>query len=365
MKKIFIAATKQNDGKTTVSLGLICSLKDRFKKVAFIKPIGQRYLEEDGVKIDEDSVLIEKVVTEHRVKRGLKDMSPVAVEKGFTEKYINSPNKKAITAKIKEAFRHVSKGTDLVIIEGTGHAGVGSVFDHSNAAVARLLGSKAIIVSSGGIGRPIDEIALNKALFEREGVKVLGVIINKVMPDKFDKINRLVRKGLERKKINVLGVIPYNPMLAQPTIEQILEETDFEVLCGRDSLEHTVSQVIVGAMEPHDAINYIVNDSLMITPGDREDIIVSVLGCLREGSEKKLKVAGIILSGGITPDKPIMDLLGKAQIPVLLAKADTYGVATRVYDLTVKIRPQDTDKINAVIKLIKDNVDLDKISRGM
>ena len=57
MKKIFIAATKQNDGKTTISLGLIFNFKDKFKKVAFIKPIGQRYLEEEGVKVDEDSVL--------------------------------------------------------------------------------------------------------------------------------------------------------------------------------------------------------------------------------------------------------------------------------------------------------------------
>ncbi len=76
MKKIFIAATKQNDGKTTVSLGLISNLKDRFGKVAFIKPIGQRYLEEEGQKIDEDSLLIEEVCG---IRCGLKDMSPIAV----------------------------------------------------------------------------------------------------------------------------------------------------------------------------------------------------------------------------------------------------------------------------------------------
>lgn len=356
MKKIFIAATKQNDGKTTVSLGLICNLKDRFKKVAFIKPIGQRYLEEEGVKVDEDSVLIEKVTASCQVRCGLKDMSPIAVEKGFTEKYIGSPNKKSITGQIKKAFRRVSRGEDLVIIEGTGHAGVGSVFDHSNATVAKLLGSKVIIISSGGIGRPIDEIVLNKALFEKEGVKVLGAIINKVLPNKFDKINRLVRKGLERKGIDVLGVIPYNQMLSQPTIEQILEEADFELLCGRDYLGRSVAQVIVGAMEPQDAIKYIVDNSLMITPGDREDMIRAVLGC---------KLSGIVLSGGITPNQAIMDLLNRAGIAVLSAKSDTYSVATRIHDLTVKIRPQDTDKINAVIKLIKDKVDLDKISQGM
>ena len=60
MKKLFLAATKQNDGKTTIALGLIFNLKERFKRIGFIKPIGQRYLEEEGEKVDEDSVLIEK-----------------------------------------------------------------------------------------------------------------------------------------------------------------------------------------------------------------------------------------------------------------------------------------------------------------
>ena len=362
MKKVFIAATKQNDGKTTVSLGLVQNFQQRFKKVGFIKPIGQRYLEEEGLKIDEDSVLIEEVCG---IKCGLKDMSPIAVEKGFTERYISRPDKKGITDQIKDSFRRVSSGRDLVIVEGTGHAGVGSVFDHSNATVAKLLSSKVIIISSGGVGRPIDEILLNKALFEKEGVKVLGVIVNKVLPDKFEKINRLVRKGLERKGVKVLGVIPYNSMLSWPTIEQILEETDFELLCGKEFLETIVSQVFVGAMEPHDAIKYIVDDSLMITPGDREDMIMTALGCFREGDEKRLKIAGIVLTGGITPDAPIMNLLSKAQIPVLLAKSDTYFVATSIHDLTVKTRPRDTDKISTVVKMIKENVDLDGIYRGM
>lgn len=362
MKRVFIAATKQNDGKTTVSLGLIKNLQERFKKIGFIKPIGQRYLEEEGMKIDEDSILIEKICG---IKCGLKDMSPIAVERGFTERYIARPEKNSISDQIKASFNRVAKGNSAVIIEGTGHAGVGSVFDHSNAYVAKLLGSKVIIISSGGIGRPIDEILLNKALFEKEGVKVLGVIINKVLPEKFDKINRLVRRGLERKKVNVLGVIPYDPMLARPTIEQILEETDYELLCGKDYLERSVSEVIVGAMESHDAIKYIVNDSLIITPGDREDMIMTALSCFRSTDEKRLKVAGIVLTCGITPDAQIMNLLSKAQIPVLLAKADTYYVATSIHDLTVKIRPSDTDKVNTVIKLIKDNVDLDMILRGM
>jgi BioD-like phosphotransacetylase family protein len=358
MKKIFVAATKQNDGKTTVSLGLICNFQQRFKKVAFIKPIGQRYLEEEGLKIDEDSLFIEEACG---MRMSLRDMSPIAVEKGFTENYILRPNKNSITRQINESFHRVCKGQDLVVIEGTGHAGVGSVFDHSNATVAKMFGSKVIIVSSGGIGRPIDEILLNKALFDKEGVRLLGVIINKVLPEKFEKINTLVRKGLETKGVSVLGVIPYNPMLSYPSVKQILEETNFQLLCGEDFLESYISRVIVGAMKPANALKYMVDDSLLIVPGDSEAMITTALQNYRETDKTKLKISGIILSGGIIPDEPIMDLLSKATIPVLLAPTDTYSVSSCIHDLTVKIRPENTAKINTAIKLIKDYVDLDKI----
>ncbi len=362
MKKVFIAATKQNDGKTTVSLGLICNFQSKFKKVGFIKPIGQRYIEEEGQKIDEDSLLIEEVCG---IKCGLKDMSPIAVERGFTEKYIAKPDKNSISDRIKKAFNRVSKKQDLVIIEGTGHAGVGSVFDHSNAYVARLLGSKVIIISSGGVGRPIDEIVLNKALFDKIGVKILGVIVNKVLPNKFEKINQLVRKGLKRQGINVLGVLPYDPVLSRPTIEQILEETNFELLSGKDFLENPASRVIVGAMYPRDAVKYIVNDSLLITPADRDDMITTALNCFREQDKEKLKISGIILTGESLPDKEIMVMLSNAEIPVLFAKSDTYTVAANIHCLTVKIRPRDFSKIESVVKLIKDYVDLDAILKGI
>ncbi len=361
MKRIFIAATKQNDGKTTVALGLISNFKKTFKRVGFIKPVGQRYLEEDGLKVDEDSVLIEDSLKICGIKCKLKDMSPVAVEKGFTEKYIVRPDRKTITSQIKEAFKRVSRNQKLVIIEGTGHAGVGSVFDHSNAVVAKLLGAKVILISSGGIGRPVDEIVLNKALFDKERVKLLGVIINKVMPEKFDKINDLVRKGLRRKGIDVLGVIPYNPMLSYPTVRQILEETGYETLFSSSgaSFDNYVTKIVIGAMHPKDAEKYIVDHSLVITPGDREDIIRLTL----ELSGKGCKIAGVVLTGDLLPNPEFINQIKDAAIPVLLTKADTYTAASTIHDLTIKIRPADKDKIETVKNLIRDYVDLDMIMK--
>ncbi|MFC1592606.1 phosphotransacetylase family protein [Candidatus Omnitrophota bacterium] len=361
MKKLFIAATKQNDGKTTVALGLIANLKERFKEIGFIKPIGQRYLEEDGEKIDEDSVLIERLFESLGTKYSLKDMSPIAVERGFTEKYILNPDKDRLTAVIKKSFSRIAQDKDLMVIEGTGHAAVGSIFDHSNSSVAKLLGAKVILISSGGIGRPIDEILLNKSLFEKDGIELAGVIINKVLPEKFFKVNRLIRRGLAAKGIDVLGVVPYLPLLSYPSIEQILEETDFKLLWGKESLNNLVKKIVVGAMQPHNALNYLVDRALLITPGDREDMILAALGYHSSKPGKGVHISGIVLTGDFLPDKRVMNLVEQSDIPVLLAKPDTYSVASRIHDLMVKIRPKDKEKIEAVKKIIRKYVDLDKI----
>lgn len=359
MKKIFIAATQQNDGKTTLSLGLMLNLlKEGFKSVSFIKPIGQRYLVEEGIKVDEDSVLIEEVLG---IKERLKDMNPVAVEKGFTERYILSPDKEAITSQIRDSFERISKGCDLIIIEGTGHAGVGSVFEHSNAYVAKLLEAKVLLISSGGLGRPIDEIVLNKALFDKEGVELLGVVINKVIPEKYDKINKLIRLGLKYKGIEVLGVIPYCKELSYPSVRQILEETDFELISGYSYIDNKFSCVLVGAMKPRDALHYIVDNCLLITPVDRIDIIKLALNTYRKIDKNKLKINCLVLSGKDYPSKALINIFNKKNLPVLLSKRDTYTTTCILNSINVKIRPQDKEKIQMVENLVANYINIKKI----
>src|SRR5438105_8223792 len=168
--RIFIAATRQNEGKTTASLGLIAALQQHYPRVGYIKPVGQRFVEVEEQKIDEDTVLMDSV---YRLNCPLVDMSPIAVEPDFTRKYLQSSNNDALVKTIRKAFDRVSWEKDFVLCEGSGHAGVGSVFDLSNARVAKLLNAKVVIVSQGGIGKPIDEVSLNQALFEKEGVEIL------------------------------------------------------------------------------------------------------------------------------------------------------------------------------------------------
>ena len=361
-RRIFISATGQNAGKTTFSIGLIAALLKRFKNIGVIKPIGQRYLMEQGFKVDEDSVLMDKIFG-LRSGLSIKDLSPIAVDRGFTERYIKgtSKSKSDYAEDILNSFRRVGEGKDLVIIEGTGHTGVGSVFDLSNATVAKLLDAEVILLAPGGVGRPIDEVMLNKALFDKEGVKLAGVVVNKVLPSKFDKIKRLIKMGFEKKALSVLGVMPYQKRLDLPTMREIYEEVKIKLLCGEKYLENIVDRILIGAMEVKEAVKYIVNNSLIITPSDRMDMIRAMIDLQRGKIKKNCKIAGLVLSGGIEPSLEILALLEKHKIPTLLSEGDTYSIAAKIHSMKVKIKPEDKDKIDIIKKMVSRYVDVDKI----
>ena len=359
MKKVYVAATQQHDGKTTISVGLYKAAEEHGCSPCFIKPVGQRYLLEEGVKVDEDAVLFKRALT---AEGEIKNLSPVTIPRGFTEKYIFGREPDRILGEIKDAFRQVAEGKDVAIIEGTGHAGVGSVIDASNAVVARELGADCIIVSQGGIGRCIDQICLNLALFEKEGVRCVGAVINKVFEEKYEKVNRAVRQGLHNVGIECLGVIPYRKELSFPTVVQLKEELDLELMCGEEYLENKVRHIIVAAMAPQNMVGYLTEGCLVVVPGDRVDnILVSINAHLMERHGAAPRVAGLLLTGGLIPHLSIVNMLSQVDVPVLLCEDDTATAAYRVRQFVAKITPGDTDKIALAAGLIKQHVDIDKL----
>jgi len=354
--RVFIAATRQNDGKTTASLGLIAVLQQHYPRVGYIKPVGQRFVEVEEQKIDEDTVLMDSVF---QLNCPLVDMSPIAVEPDFTRKYLQSSNNEALVKKIQKAFDRVAWEKDFVLCEGSGHAGVGSVFDLSNAQVARILGAKVIIVTQGGIGKPIDEVALNQALFEKEGVEIIGVIINKVIGTKLDYVSDFARRGFKRKGLDLLGVIPHQHILSSPTVDLIREELQAEVLSEPGRLDNLVDDVVVGAMGAQNAMNYFKRGVLLITPGDREDIILAACTGLDTRDEERM--AGIVLTGNLRPNANVLKVIRAMPIPVLFTAQDSYQVASKVHDLTVKTRPSDAGKISLIRDLIAKHVNVERI----
>jgi phosphate acetyltransferase len=362
-KKVFIAATRQNDGKTSVSVGLFRALQKRFGRLAYIKPVGQQYKVIDGEKIDKDAVLFKQV---YQLDDPLPLMSPIAVPSGFTESYILSPHRDALEKKVKDAFQQLSTDKDLVVVEGTGHGGVGSVFDMSNADVAKCLDTPIVLVSLGGIGKSIDEILLNKAFFESKGCRIAGVVINKVQADKLEKLTPLLTTSLQRNGLKLLGMIPFTNMLTRPTIRELAEDLEAEVVCGDAvALSNRVETFVIGAMLPHDAMRYFTPNTLLIVPANREDLMMTALCGKLLGSEVGYSVSGVILTGGLRPHESIVSLFEKSGIPMILVKEDSFKVATDINKMLFKLKADETEKIQTIQNLVESHVNIDAICEAL
>ena len=356
--RVYVAATRQNDGKTTACIGLMSVLRSRFPRLGFIKPVGQRYVEVEGHRIDADAVLMRDV---YGCPNALSDMSPIAVDRSFTRRYIDRPNPQELERLISDCFARVAVEKDIVVIEGTGHAGVGSVFDMNNARVAALLKAPTILVSCGGIGRPFDEITLNRAVFEKHGVRLIGVIVNKVQENKRAEITAYLSRALERAGLPLLGVIPHRPPLLCPTIRQVLDTLQADVLNGEENLHQPLKSIVIGAMTPHQALNYFTADSLIVTPGDRDDLVLTAISLASTSQTRaKRSVAGLVLTGGIRPRRNILQVIQRTNIPVLLSPDDTYRVASQLHDMMVKIKPEEENKIHLIQHMFEKYFDVNK-----
>ena len=361
-KRIFIAATRMNDGKTTTSLALFSAIRSITERVGFIKPVGQRFVEVEGRQVDEDSVLLNQIFN---VQTPIHAMSPIAVHATFSSEYLDNPsaNHANLIDKMCRAFDRAAFERDYIIVEGSGHAGVGSVFSLSNAEVAKRLNAKVIIVARGGIGRPVDEIALNKAVFEAAGVGIIGAIINKVEPDKLEMVDKYCRIALEHMNIPLLGCIPHEYKLTQPNLEQVVAVTNGRWLNGKNTgSKNRIDKVIIGAMAAKGLVEHLVKGILIIAPGDREDIILSAIAT--DGLHSDKLIAGIILTRNMLPDPELMEMIEKTSIPVIVCGEDSYNVASKINNMTVKTQPSDEDKIPIIKDLITKNIDLEVIQQA-
>jgi BioD-like phosphotransacetylase family protein len=348
--RIFLAATGQNRGKTTVSLGLAAGFVAEGHRLGFLKPVGQRYLVVDGSRADEDAVLMKEVFD---LPDALNDMSPVTLPRHFTTDFVMGRVADDLASAVADADQAVARDKDVVLIEGTGHAGVGAVIGLSNATVAAMLEAPVLIVSEGGVGRPIDEIVLNHALFERHGVRVAGAVVNKVNVDANPDLPEVLRRGLAQHGIELIGCIPFSELLANPSLELIVTHLQGELLAGEATAGAVIGSVAIGAMRADHAVPYLRDRTLVITPGDRDDLVDVTLEAFRSGQERGHPlVTGLVLTGGFRPPAPVLEQLREAGLFTYVVDTDTYRTAQDVHDILVKTHPTDTDKIATIIDLV-------------
>lgn len=361
MRPLYVVGTHRNVGKTTTCIGLIGALRERGLKVGYMKPLGQRVTTIHGEVFDDDTLAVV-----HGMDLDSSEV-PMAVPlpRGRVEAEVRHLHADVLAEKVRKTFELLQAKHDIVIIEAMGHVAAGSCIKLSSSEVAQLVGARVLLISRGGIGSTIDDIALCSTFLTARGANLMGTVVNKVWPEKYRRVHEATTMGLENLGIRSFGTMPYEDTLAFPTMQQVVDLLKGKVVCGKDALSNRIGKVHVGAMQPQHMVGYLKNRTLVITPGDRSDNILAILSVHALERSAEPPVSGLILSGGFRPTEKVMSLLAEAGLSVMLCREDTHEIATRLQETVFKIAPDDRDRIGAAVCLVNEYVNVDAIIEAL
>jgi phosphate acetyltransferase len=354
-KSIFIATTQPFSGKSIVSLGLVDILLGKTQKIGYFKPIIN---DRPEIKIDShiDTLInhFKLPIQYERAYAYSREEANHLVESGFQGEIIDT---------IISKYKSLEAEYDFTIIEGSDFLGEGTAFEFdANATIAKNLGTPVIIVSSGD-GKTIPQI-LNSTLvtlqnFLQRKVKVIAIVVNKVNPSEVDEIRKELKSQL--KKNIIVSVIPKIIELKSPNMKEIKDHLGAKVMFGEKYLANRADHFIFGAMQISNFLNHIVQNVLIVTPGDRADIILASLQA--NLSKNYPKIAGIVTTGGFEIAESVIRLIegSNTMVPVLRVDDPSFYVATKVAGIHSKIVATNTDKINIAINTFRKYTDVQSL----
>ncbi len=348
-RRVFVAATGQNSGKTTTSLSLMYMARKKYKRVGFIKPFGPKpTVTDNGMVVDKDAALMAEVF-------GLEDdlqlMSPVVLMPGDTQKLLDGELDGAeMLQKMLAAIEELDRKNDFLIIEGAGHTGVGSVVGFSNARVARLIDAPVVMVTGGGVGNVVDAVYMNLALFQKEGAEVRAILTNKIMPDKRDKILRYLELAFSDEPFKVIGGFNYQPILANPTLRRISQTLNVELQGSRDTAGKIVHHVQIGAAATQRVTELLKESSLVVVTSSRDELLVTLANIYNIPEYRHLLV-GLAIPGTANISAITQKILDNSGIPYMRINRTTAFVFNTINDDVSKLNARDTQKIDLVMEL--------------
>ncbi len=358
-KAIYIATSESNSGKSIITLGLMSMLIGRTAKVGYFRPIVEDF--EDG-KLDNH---IETVISYFGLDIRFEDA--FAITKSQLIKKKNKGKIGDVLDLIIEKFKHLEERFDFVLVEGTSFSGEGTAIElDMNVLIAKNLGIPAIIVGSG-VDKTLEEFLDSEYLaydsFKNKEVEVLAFIANKIQPENLKLAEDGLRSVLPKEVL--VSAIPAISSLDNPTVKEIVEELDAKVLFGKDYINNEVGSFSVGAMQLRNYLLHLKENALVITPGDRADII---LGALQANESVNYPtVSGIVLTGNILPEDSILKLIEglDSVVPIISVDGGTYRITNKIGSIKSKIYAENKHKIETSISTFEKYVDLDDLSNKL
>lgn len=358
-KAVYIATTEPNSGKSIISLGLMQILLGKTAKVGYFRPIVEDF-EKD--KVDNH---IKTILTHFEVD--LKPEDAFAYTRSEVVKLKNQNKDDEIINHIIHKYKAIEDKFDFVLVEGSDFSTEGNIIEwDTNILIAKNLGIPAILITSGK-NKTIEESVSNLYMafdsFRDKGVEVLMVVANKVAQEDRDLLITTLKDKIPHKVL--FGVIPSNPILGSPTVKEIVQELEGKILFGESHINNQVNGFSVGAMQLRNYLTHLKKDSLVITPGDRADII---LGALQANiSANYPTLSGIILTGGLIPELPIIRLIEGLSdvIPIISVEGGTFMVTNKIGAIRPRIYAENTEKIVTSIQEFEKYIPVNEITERL
>lgn len=355
-KAVYISSIESNTGKSIISLGLMQSLLRVKPKVAYFRPI---------IKDTQAGKKDNHISTIHHyfnLKQKYDDMF-VFTQSEIINK-INKGEEDEIINKIIEKYKKLEEEYDFVIVEDTDFSGHGMVVEMDlSILIAKNLNLPVIIVASGA-DKNLDEfiggLKLAYDSFKNKDIEVLSIVANKIQKKNIAKIKKSVGKQLpSRVSINA---IPLEETLKNPTIKEIIRAIDAKIIFGKEKINSITGDMKVGAMQLGEFLKCLTPNSLVITPGDRSDII---LGTSQAHMSKNYpEISGIILTGGLQPKKSVIKLIDGLEkpFPILTVKEGTFAIASKLGLVRSHIYAGSKDKIELSLDMFEKFVEIDLLT---
>ncbi len=349
-KALYVATLEAHSGKSLVVLGLMQLLLGKMAKVGYFRPVI------DDVKTGEIDNHINTVVSHFGLDIPFEDA--FALTQSQVVDMFNDGRQGDILDTIISKYKELEERFDFMLVEGSDFSSDGSIIEFDlNIDIAKNLGIPVVLIDNAR-GKTLEEFCgnLESAVntYIQKGIELLGVVANKVRPENKELVNKRLTAELKGK--TVAFTVPRVKNLSHPTISEILESLNGKVLFGEENLNNQTGSFGVGAMQLHNYLTHLRDNSLVITPGDRSDII---LGALQANlSDNYPVISGIVLTGGILPEPSILKLLKgfESHVPIISVKQGTFEAANLVGNIKSKIYAESKQKIATSITLFNTHI---------
>ena len=357
-KNLFITATEARSGKSAVCLGVMEILLRTVERVGFFRPFINA---SPSSNTDNDIELISSYY-----KLGIPPQDMYAYTRAEASNMLALRKHDQLLEGVLNKYKKLEQYYDFILCEGTDFEGSTASFEFDiNAEIANNLGCPVLLVANAHnkyVQEIIRSIEISIESLKSKGCNLLGTIVNRTDEEYTDELVSLLRTRVLRPD-QLIYTIKDEPSLGNPTIGEIANLLNAKVLYGKDQLNRHVHSFTIAAMQLRNFLTRIAHGTLVITPGDRADVIVA---CLSSVASMSLpNISGIMLTGGLLPEKPICKLIEgfTNMIPIISVEQDTFPSARIIDNVHAVISPGNPRKVIKALAVFEKNVDVEELSK--